>query len=81
MLNYFKNSYLLLPLEQVAEIFFTLVTLNVLPAFALEEVLLALELELGLAPLGDVLLELAEPFTSTSSPTCLLSLESSPCRL
>ena len=79
MLNYFKNSYLLLPLEQVAEIFFTPVTLNVLPALALEEVLLALEL--GLAPLGDVLLEPAEPFTSTSSPTCLLSLESSPCRL
>jgi len=70
---------LLLPLEQVLEIFFTLVTLNVLPALVAEELLL--ELELGLAPAGDELAAPSEPFTATSSPTCLLSLESSPCRL
>jgi len=71
---------LLLPLEQVLEIFFTLVTLNALPALAPVELLvLALELELGLVLLGDALAELSEPFTSTSCPTCLLSWESSPC--
>lgn len=74
---------MLLPLLQVLEIFFTLVTLKLLPALAPElELAPLLALELGLAPLGDdELAELApsEPFTSTSSPTCLLSFESLPC--
>lgn len=64
---------------QVLEIFFTPVTLNVLPAL-LPDVPLVLALELGLAPLGDeALAEPSEPFIWTSSPTCLLSWESSPC--
>ncbi len=71
-------------LVQVLEIFFTLVTLIVFPALLPDVPLvllpLVLALELGLVLLGEVLLaEPSEPFTWTSSPTCLLSWASSPC--
>ncbi len=68
-----EGNYLPLLLVQVLEIFFTLVTLKALPAL-LPDAPLVLALELGLALLGEVALaEPSEPFTWTSSPTCLLS--------
>ena len=71
------ETYLLLLLVHVLETFFTPVTLKLLPALAPEVDPALLEGDMPL--LEEELAAPSEPFTSTSSPTCLLSFESSPC--